>query len=384
MDELADGLAARRQSHLYRSRWLGENPQQPVRTAAGESLLSFCSNDYLGLANHPDVVSAFKNGADRWGVGSGASHLVSGHCTAHHLLEEELAEFIGRPRCLLFSSGYAANLGTISALLGRRDAVFEDKLNHASLIDAGQLSRCQFKRYRHCDPQSLTQQLASSTANRKLIVTDSVFSMDGDCAPLPALAEVARTHFAWLMIDDAHGFGLLGQTGAGSCEAYGLTVDDVPIVMGTLGKALGTFGAFVAGSETLVETLIQSARTYIYTTALPPAVAEATRASLRLLQSEAWRRQKLQELIDYFRRGAQQQGLPLLESNTAIQGVVVGEPDRAMQCSAALAEQGILVTAIRPPTVPKGTSRLRITLSAAHELHHVDQLLTALSGLELT
>lgn len=382
-EALSRDLEARKQSHLYRSRLVGENAQQPIRQVDGKTLLSFCSNDYLGLANHPDVITAFKRGADQWGVGSGASHLVSGHSSPHHALEIELSEFLNRERSLLFSSGYAANLGTISALLGRQDAVFGDKLNHASLIDAGQLSRATVKRYRHCDLQSLEQQLSRTPARRKLVVTDSVFSMDGDIAPLRDMADVARQHDAWLMIDDAHGFGVLGESGAGTCEALGLSADDVPIVMGTLGKAMGTFGAFVAGSDALIETLIQHARTYIYTTALPPAVAEATRASLRLLKGESWRRDKLNQLIQYFRNGAEQLGLPLLVSQTAIQGIVVGDAAAALKCSEILANQNILVTAIRPPTVPEGTARLRITLSAAHEISHIDKLLVALSAIKL-
>lgn len=347
----------------------------------GQALLSFCSNDYLGLANHPDVISALKQGADEFGVGSGAAHLVNGHSHAHHALEEELAEFSGYPRALLFSTGYMANLGTVQALMGRGDTVFEDRLNHASLLDAGLHSAADFKRYAHNDMSALAQQLQQAGSGDKLILSDGVFSMDGDLAPLPQMAALAQSQDAWLMVDDAHGFGVLGQSGRGSTEHFKLDVAEVPIYMATLGKGLGCFGAFVAGDEALIEYLINEARTYIYTTALPPAVAEATRAALRLVQSEGWRRQHLQQLIQRFRHGAEQLGLPLMESFTPIQPLLVGEADVALAASQALLEQGILVTAIRPPTVPKATARLRITFSAAHSEEDVDHLLTALASI---
>jgi 8-amino-7-oxononanoate synthase len=285
----------------------------------------------------------------------------------------------------LFSTGYMANLGVVSALVGRGDLVFEDKLNHASLIDAGLLSGARLQRYLHADVDSLAGHLGKQSAQqpdrRTLIVTDGVFSMDGDLAPLPELAATAARHDAWLMVDDAHGLGVLGDKGQGTVSHYQLSNDEVPILMGTLGKAFGTFGAFVAGSEALIETLIQQARSYIYTTALPPAVAEATRASLALVQQESWRREKLATLIQRFRSGAAQLGLTLLDSGTPIQPLMVGDTGRAMRLSKALLTKGILVSAIRPPTVPDGSARLRITLSAQHDEVQVDQLLTALEEL---
>jgi 8-amino-7-oxononanoate synthase len=345
-------------------------------------MLSFCSNDYLGLANHPEVIVALQQGAEGWGVGSGASHLVSGHTSAHHALEEELAAFSGRPRALLFSTGYMANQGVISALLGRGDTIYEDRLNHASLIDGGLLSRAGFKRFAHSDMEALAQQMESQDDGEALVAVDGVFSMDGDIAPLPQLAEICTEKRAWLMVDDAHGFGVLGKSGAGSLEQFGLGVDEVPILMATLGKALGTFGAFVAGSEELIETLIQSARSYIYTTALPPAVAAATSASLRLVQSEGWRRERLQELIARFRQRAAEIGLPLMESTTPIQPIVAGSSEQALAWSSQLEKEGILVTAIRPPTVPEGSARLRITLSCSHSDEQLERLLQALEQLE--
>ena len=345
-------------------------------------MLGFCSNDYLGLANHPEVIAALQQGAERWGVGSGASHLVSGHTSVHHALEEELAAFTGRPRALLFSTGYMANQGVISALLGRGDTIYGDRLNHASLIDGGVLSRASLKRFAHSDMDALTQQMESQDSGESLVAVDGVFSMDGDIAPLPQLAEICAERGAWLMVDDAHGFGVLGQSGAGSLEHFGLGLEEVPIVMGTLGKALGTFGAFVAGSEELIETLIQQSRSYIYTTALPPAVAAATSASLRLVKSEGWRRDRLQELISRFRKGAAEIGLPLMESTTPIQPIVAGSSEQALAWSSQLQDEGILVTAIRPPTVPEGSARLRITLSCSHSDEQLERLLQALERLE--
>ncbi len=345
----------------------------------GKPMLGFCSNDYLGLANHPDVVVALQRGAEQYGVGSGASHLVTGHSTAHHALEEELAEFTGRERALLFSTGYMANQGVITALLGRGDSIYEDRLNHASLIDAGLLSRADFKRFAHSETDVLIQQMASQTSGDALVAVDGVFSMDGDIAPLPELAAICKNKSAWLLVDDAHGIGVLGKGGAGSLEHFELGQDEVPILMGTLGKALGTFGAFVAGSEELIETLIQQARSYIYTTAIPPAIAEATRVSLRLAREESWRRERLRELIQRFRSGAEQLGLPLMPSDTPIQPLLAGSSEQALAMSNRLEQQGILVSAIRPPTVPEGSARLRVTFSARHSERHVDRLLEALS-----
>nr|WP_288497786.1 8-amino-7-oxononanoate synthase [uncultured Pseudomonas sp.] len=376
--DLAARLAERRAADLYRQRPLLGSPQGPQVGVDGRRLLAFCSNDYLGLANHPQVIEAWRAGAQRWGVGGGASHLVIGHSTPHHELEEALADFTGRPRALLFSTGYMANLGAVTALVGKGDSVLEDRLNHASLLDAGLLSGARFSRYLHNDAQSLASRLAKAEGNT-LVVCDGVFSMDGDVADLPALCVEARRHDAWMMVDDAHGFGTLGATGGGVVEQFGLGIDEVPVLVGTLGKAFGTAGAFVAGSDELIDTLVQFARPYIYTTSQPPALACATLKSLELLRSEHWRREHLAALIARFRQGAASIGLTLMESDTAIQPILVGDSGRAMALSQALRERGILVTAIRPPTVPAGSARLRVTLSAAHELAQVDQLLDALA-----
>jgi len=373
-------LAEREQASLYRRRQVLESSQGVEVRLDGRSYLNFSSNDYLGLASHPQVIEAMVEGAHRWGAGSGAAHLVTGHSVPHHALEEELAAFTARPRALLFSTGYMANLGVVSTLLRRGDTVFEDRLNHASLIDAGILSRARFQRYHHADTGDLLARLhsSSSESGSRLVVTDGVFSMDGDLAPLPALVEVCQQADAWLMVDDAHGLGTIGATGRGSLEVFNLDNAAVPILVGTLGKAFGTFGAFVAGSESLIESLIQQARSYVYTTALPPAVAEATRASLRLVQTEGWRREKLQTLVKRFRQGASELGLPLMDSFTPIQPLLLGDAKQALCVSQRLREQGFLISAIRPPTVPEGTARLRITFSACHEEEHVDRLLTAL------
>ena len=379
MDRINGRLDQLKSAHLYRHRRVQDAPQQPHAMIAGRPMLSFCSNDYLGLANHSELIAAFQRGADRWGVGSGAAHLVSGHSAAHQALEEALAAFTGHPRALLFSTGYMANLGIISALAGRGDSVFEDRLYHASLLDGALLSRATLRRYPHADTAELARLLGDGTA--RLIATDAVFSMDGDLAPLPALALTARQAGAWLLVDDAHGLGVLGRGGRGSLNHCGLRADDGIILMGTLGKAFGTFGAFVAGTEDLIETLIQRARPYIYTTATPPALAEATLTSLALVEREDWRRERLQSLIARFRAGAVQLGLPLTDSQTPIQPLLAGSAARALDWSQRLETAGILVSAIRPPTVPEGTARLRITFSAAHIESDVDRLLDALGEL---
>jgi 8-amino-7-oxononanoate synthase len=381
LNQLGAFLRERREQHLYRQRKVIAGPQGPVVYVDDRPLISFCSNDYLGLANHPKAIEALRLGAERYGVGSGASHLISGHSEAHHDLELELAEFVRRPRALLFSTGFMANLGVITALFGKGDAIFEDRLNHASLIDAGLYSGARVQRYLHADANSLQNYLAKSPAEQKLIVSDGVFSMDGDIAPLPNLAKLAAEHNTWLMVDDAHGFGVLGESGRGSAEHFGLD-NGIPIYMATLGKALGTFGAFVAGSEALIETLIQLARSYTYTTALPPAVAEATRANLRLVQQEPWRRDILRSLITRFRQGAQQLGLTLMDSVTPIQPLLVGDSETALRYSDALLEKGFLISAVRPPTVPQGSARLRITFSASHDEAQIDQLLDALDQIQ--
>lgn len=376
--DLASRLAARRAEHLYRHRPLLESPQGPEVVVDGTPLLAFCSNDYLGLASHPEVIRALQQGAEKWGVGGGASHLVIGHSTPHHELEEALAEFTGRPRALLFSTGYMANLAAVTALVGQGDTVLEDRLNHASLLDAGLLSGARFSRYLHNDPASLAGRLDKAAGNT-LVVSDGVFSMDGDLADLPALCAQAKRKGAWVMVDDAHGFGPLGAHGGGIVEHYGLGLDEVPVLVGTLGKAFGTAGAFVTGSEELIETLIQFARPYIYTTSQPPAVACATLRSLQLLRTEDWRREHLNNLIARFRRGAAEIGLTLMDSPTPIQPILIGDSERALRLSALLKARGILVGAIRPPTVPAGSARLRVTFSAAHSEAQLERLLQALA-----
>ncbi|MHB8455650.1 MAG: 8-amino-7-oxononanoate synthase [Acidiferrobacterales bacterium] len=375
-------LESLKAQHLYRRRQIVEGAQGADLVVDGRAMLSFCSNDYLGLANHPQVVAAFQAAAAHYGVGAGASHLVSGHSAAHHALEEELAAFVGAPRALLFSTGYMANLGVVSALTDRRGTVFEDKLNHASLIDAARLCQARVKRYPHADLGRLESCLAATTG-QKLVLTDGVFSMDGDVAPIPGLTALARRDHTRLIVDDAHGLGVVGEHGGGSLELHGQHLEPPVILMGTLGKALGTFGAFVAAEEEVIEMLIQRARTYIYTTALPPAIAEATRVSLALARAETWRRECLEERISQFRRGAGELGLRLTDSNTPIQPILLGEPQAALVASAALREHNILVPAIRPPTVPAHSSRLRVTFSAMHSAAQVDRLLGALADLRV-
>jgi 8-amino-7-oxononanoate synthase len=381
--ELSAALADLESQGLYRRRRVVQEwPAEGGGTLAvvdGERRVVFCSNDYLGLAHHPAVAAALSAAAVRYGAGSGAAHLVTGHSHEHHALEEELADFTGRQRALLFSTGYMANLGVASALLERGDAVFEDRLNHASLLDAGLLSGARFTRYAHNDVAALSSKLAAVSSGRRLIMSDTVFSMDGDIAPLATLAQTAQAHDAWLMVDDAHGFGVLGAHGGGALQAAGLTDKQVPILMATLGKALGSYGAFVAGDAALIEWLIQKARTYIYTTASPPALAAATRAALALCRSEAWRRERVLTLTNRLRTGLHAHGLPLGDSLTPIQPLLAGSAARALGLSAALWKRGFWVAAIRPPTVPQGSARLRITLSAAHTEAQIDALISAVA-----
>ncbi len=356
----------------------------------GRLLRNFCSNDYLGLSHHPALIAAASQCMERFGFGAGAAHLVTGHSVEHHALEEELAAFTGRERALLFSTGYMANLGVISALAERRDRVLADRLSHASLLDAVRLSGAKLQRYAHGDAAAAGRLLhacegdaGADTAGGRaaLIVTDGVFSMDGDVAPLAQLAALSQCHGSALMVDDAHGLGVLGRAGGGALEQAGLRSQAVPILVGTLGKAFGCFGAFVAGEAALIEYLIQRARTYIYTTALPPAIAAASRAALRLAEREGWRRERLQALVQRFRAAAAAFGLPLGASSTPIQPLIVGDAARAVELSRALREAGFWVAAIRPPTVPAGGARLRITLSAAHREQHVDALAETLGAL---
>ena len=379
---LRQALQQRAEAALYRHRRTLDSAQGVHIVVDGQPCLNFSSNDYLGLASHPEVVAAAVEAAGRYGLGSGASHLVCGHGREHDALEQELAAFTGRERALLFSTGYMANQGVIGALVGKGDQLLQDRLNHASLLDAGLLCGARMQRFGHNDTAQLGRRLAAlPAAARTLIAVEGVYSMDGDCAPLAAMADLARERGALLMVDDAHGFGVLGERGAGATEHWSLSQAQVPVLMGTLGKALGTFGAFVAGSDALIETLIQRSRSYIYTTALPPAVAAASRAALRLVAAEPWRRAQLQALQRRLRSGLERLPWPLLPSATPIQPVLVGSAEAALALSAGLQRQGIYVPAIRPPTVPAGGARLRITLSAAHSERDVDRLLAALAGL---
>lgn len=377
---LAAGLSALEAEGLRRTRRLLQTPQRARVTVDGRDYVAFCSNDYLGLAAHPDLVAAACEGAAAYGVGAGASHLILGHTQAHQDLEQALARFVGLPRALYFSGGYMANLGLVTALAGRGDALFADKLNHASLNDAALLSRAEFRRYPHLNLAALERMLESSRAARKIIVTDAVFSMDGDVAPVRALAALAERYDAWLVLDDAHGFGVLGANGRGVLE---LSCVQSPRIayMATLGKAAGVYGAFVAGTPDLIETLVQRARTYIYTTATPPLLAHALLKSLELIEREEWRRSHLAALIACLKEGLRETRCQLLPSDTAIQPLIVGGSAEAVAFSEQLAERGLLVPAIRPPTVPRGSARLRISLSADHQLEDVRRLTDSLRSL---
>jgi 8-amino-7-oxononanoate synthase len=353
----------------------------PLARVDGRELISFCSNDYLGLASDPALIAAAIGGAQAWGVGSGASHLVSGHLAPHEALERRLATLTGFGRALLFSTGYMANLGIVPALVGRGDAIFADRLNHASLIDAAQLSRAESQRYAHGDLAALENLLAASNAKRKLILTDAVFSMDGDLAPLPELLALAERYDAWLVIDDAHGFGVLGAQGRGSLAHFGLANAQRIVYMGTLGKAAGASGAFVAGSETLIEWLLQRARTYIFTTGSSPIMASALLASLNLIEHGDVRREHLQRLMAQLKDGLAGTRWQLMPSPTAIQPVIIGDNHEALRVAGVLYERGLWVPAIRPPTVPKGSARLRVSLTAAHSEAQVAKLVDALREL---
>ncbi len=390
---LEAALAEIERQHLTRERRtveaLGRSDSGAAAAAAdvvvdGRRLVNFCGNDYLGLARHPRVTAALRRAAAGWGVGSGASHLVTGHGVEHARLEEELAAFVHRERALLLSTGYMANLAVITTLAGRGDLVLLDRLSHASLIDAALLSGARLRRYPHADAGAAAGLLAEDAASGssepvRLVATDGVFSMDGDIAPLGELAAAATACNAWLAVDDAHGLGVIGATGRGSLEHVGgLGADAIPVLIGTLGKAFGTFGAFVAGSRDLIELLVQRARSYIYTTALPQALAAATRAALAVAQSESWRRERVLALTERFRAAASARGIPLGASRTPIQPIRIGSAEAALGASRRLLEAGFWVAAIRPPTVPRHTARLRITLSAAHTESQVDALVEAL------
>ena len=377
-DELEAGLVQLAADGLLRRRRTLDAPCGPEAMIEGRRIVAFCSNDYLGLANHPALVAATQTAAGRWGVGSGASHAVSGHLRPHAELEERLAAFVGRERALYFTTGYMANLAVAPTLVGRDDAIFADKLNHASLIDAALLARAEHVRYAHGDVDALARRLEQSRARRKLILTDAVFSMDGDLAPLPELFELAERFDAWLVVDDAHGFGVLGPGGRGSLAHFNLPPSPRLILMGTLGKAAGVSGAFVAGDQRVIEWLMQRARSYIFTTASSPILAATLLASLELIADGDDRRAQLQSLIVRLREGLN--GLPwrLLPSPTAIQPLLIGGNEAAVRLAGRLFERGLWVPAIRPPTVPAGTARLRISLSAAHRESQIDDLIAAL------
>ncbi|MBI3222459.1 MAG: 8-amino-7-oxononanoate synthase [Nitrosomonadales bacterium] len=365
---------------LLRQRYVLDSPQSPHIVVDGKPYLAFCSNDYLGLANHPRLISALQQGAAQYGVGAGAAHLVSGHSRAHHQLERQLAEFVGKPAALLFSTGYMANLGVVQALLGKGDTVFADKLNHASLNDAMLLSRAEVQRYRHNDIAQLAQLLEKTGSGRKLIITDAVFSMDGDLASIPGLLALCERHDAWLLVDDAHGFGVLGEQGRGSLAHFGVASPRI-LYMATLGKAAGVSGAFVAAEQIVIDTLVNHARSYVYTTAASPALSGALLGSLCLIEQGDALRSHVHDLIAQLRSGLQGMRWQLMPSTTAIQPLLVGDNQAAVALSGALRERGIWVAAIRPPTVPQGTARLRITLSAAHSAADVSRLIEALHEL---
>ena len=374
-------LHSRKSNGLYRHRLTLEGSQGAHVSIAGQNYLSFCSNDYLGLANHPELIEAVCEGAHQYGVGAGASHLIIGHHTSHHKLEEMLANFTGFPRALLFSSGYMANAGVVTALVGRGDEIYSDKLNHASLNDAAMLSHAKWVRYPHLDLAILEQRLSVSQANCKLVITDAVFSMDGDIAPVTELLALCEKYNAWLLLDDAHGFGVLGNQGRGIVSHFNFSSPRI-IYMATLGKAAGVSGAFVAGQEVVIETLIQYARSYIYTTAMPPLLSYTLLKSLVLIKREGWRRRKLIQLTEHLKKELQLLRWNLLPSDTPIQPVIIGENSEVMQIRNALQERGILIPAIRPPTVPKNSARLRISLSASHSTKDIERLAAALRELE--
>lgn len=373
----SNNLQQRQNGGLTRTRITIQSPQNSLALYNGKQLLSFISNDYLGLANHPKIIAAYQQGADKYGVGSGASPILGGYCYSHQALEEELAEFINYPKVLLFSSGYAANTGAITALFDENDHIFADRLNHASLIDGCLFCKAKFERYQHLNLQDLQKKLEASNFANKLICSDGVFSMDGDIAPAKDLADLAKQTNSILMLDDAHGIGTVGKEGRGSLAQYNLTSNDIHILVGTLSKAFGTFGAFVASNELIIENLLQFARNYTYSTSLPPAIAEASRTSLKIVQQENWRRDHLQELINYFKKNALQIGLSITNSHTPIQPIMIN-PESGQKIYQSLQEQGILVGFIRPPTVPKNTTRLRVNLTVNHTVEQIDFLLCTL------
>jgi 8-amino-7-oxononanoate synthase len=375
---IPEQLEQLRKNNLKRQHWIIDGAPGKQIIVDGESYLNFSSNDYLGLSQHPEIKEAFKKGVDTYGVGSTGSAVVTGYTRAHEELVKRLCEWTCRDAALLFNSGFAANQAVISGLLSKGDFLCEDKLSHASLIDAGVFSEAEFSRFNHNDAKHLEIRLRKSSATNKLVVTEGVFSMDGDQPPLQELRAVAEQNNAWLMVDDAHGIGVLGNNGAGTLSQFRLSQADCQIQMATFGKALGVSGAFVSGSEELIDYLTNKARQHIYSTAFPAAQAMAISKAIQVAVSEHWRREKLLNLIGQFRQGATELGLTLMDSSTAIQPIVIGAVDKALAISEQLKQRGIWLTAIRPPTVPKGTARLRITLSAAHSEDEVNQLLNAL------
>ena len=377
-DELARLEAAQLRRHRLTVEGFAAGSSRARLVLGGRTLIDFSSNDYLSLARHPQLAEAMSASARAAGAGSAASHLVSGHGTEHERLEEELAAFTRRERALLFSTGYMANLAVMGALAGRGERVLLDRLAHASLIDGARLSGAELARYAHADAAAAGRALAADAAHTVAVATDGVFSMDGDLAPLAQLAQLARGADAWLVVDDAHGLGVVGASGRGTLEESGVNAADVPVLIGTLGKAFGCFGAFVAGEAALIELLMQKARSYIYTTALPQPVAAASRKALELIQSESWRRTRLASLIERFRRRARDAQVPLGRSPTPIQPIVLGSEGAVLGAQRELEAAGLLAVAIRPPTVPKGTARLRVTLTAAHTEEEIDRLAEAL------
>ncbi len=377
--EIERSFQQREQANRWRARKRVQSPMGRTLTIDGQPLLNFCSNDYLALANHPALKQASAEAIETFGTGSGASHLVCGHQELHHQLEQDLAAMLGAQQAIVFSTGYMANLAVPQTFLARNDLLLEDKLNHASLLDAGSISPVKMKRYPHLEINSVEKSLAGSDANRKMVLTDGTFSMDGDVAPVQQLAGLCRQQEAMLVVDDAHGFGVLGTSGTGLLEQEGVPVGGNVLMVGTLGKAAGSFGAFVAGDAIYIQSLIQFARTYIYTTALPPAVAAASIAAVKLIQSEPARRERLKSLINRFRKEAAEEGLPLMPSPTAIQPIVLGSEKSALAADALLRENGILGIAIRPPTVPIGSARIRLTFRADHTDEDIDKLLSVLT-----
>ena len=382
-DELAAKHAARKRDQLWRQRRAITSPQGVEVSVDGKQFLNFCSNDYLGLANHPDVIAAAIAATQQRGTGSGASHLICGHSDEHHQLEQQIADFVGAEQAIVFSTGYMANLAIPQTFLGRDDLIVQDRLNHASLIDGGRYCDARMKRYPHHDVAQADGLLAASSASRKLVSTDGVFSMDGTVAPVTELKTITDNRQAMLVVDDAHGFGVLGSSGTGTLESAGLTVSGNILMVGTLGKSAGSFGAFVAGDAVYIETLIQFARTYIYTTALPPSVVAATSAAIKIIADEPQRRAKLNDNISQFRESLQAAETGLSSSETPIQPILLGSAEKALKASQFLKSSGIWVTAIRPPTVPVESARLRIALSSAHQPEHIERLTKLLRSDEM-